>query len=226
LSALINNSALTIIISAFSFGLLSSLHCISMCGPLVSQTSNSAKGHFLYQCGRLISYLILGFILFFLASNLFNSISKTIQEFSLYFLILLYFYVGIKIWFKKSDSFVFSSFFSKKYKKYFQRILKSKNKSTVPFLMGLISALLPCGLLHTFLLGVIPIKSPLIVFFYISSFWLATSPVLIGVNFSLRKLKGKININSPKLVGLFYIIMGGYLIYIRYFNLLPHIKCH
>ena len=126
MSALINNSALTIIISAFSFGLLSSLHCISMCGPLVSQTSNSAKGHFLYQCGRLISYLILGFILFFLASNLFNSISKTIQEFSLYFLILLYFYVGIKIWFKKSDSFVFSSFFSKKYKKYFRYLMLEK----------------------------------------------------------------------------------------------------
>jgi len=197
-----------------------------MCGPLVLQTTNSTKGHLFYQIGRLISYQILGFILFLLSNSIFKTVSKSLQEFSFYILVILYIYIGVKIWYKKVGDSFSSTFFSKQYSIYFKKILKTKNKSIITFLMGLISALLPCGLLHTFLLGVIPIENPLTVFIYIFSFWLATSPVLLGVNFSLRKIKERLNIKSPKILGAFYLLMGGYLIYIRYFDLIPGIKCH
>ena len=222
----INSAEITILVSAFTFGILSSLHCVSMCGPLVGQTSSSLKGHFFYQIGRLISYQTLGFSLYILSSNLFNSISRSLQEYSFYLLIALYLYVGIKIWLKKADSSIANTFFSNQYRKYFKKILRVKNKSIVPFLMGLISALLPCGLLHTFLLGVLPIKNPAIVFLYISSFWLSTSPALVGINITLRKIKTKFNVNSQKVLGGFYVLMAGYLIYIRYSNLLPNTSCH
>ena len=67
----------------FLTGLLTSIHCISMCGAinLVAVVGNSSKRNFkrpvLYNLGRVLSYTILGGIVGFIGSVI--SISKTVS---------------------------------------------------------------------------------------------------------------------------------------------------
>lgn len=58
--------------AAFLFGLMGSIHCAGMCGPLVGLYANQIKGepiwlnlrqHFLYNLGRLLMYSNLGVVL-------------------------------------------------------------------------------------------------------------------------------------------------------------------
>jgi uncharacterized protein len=227
LSVLINSSEWAVIISALSFGLLSSLHCISMCGPLICQTSNNnIKNMVLYQIGRLLSYLTLGFSLYSLSSTVLKNLSSSLQNYSLLILILIYFYVGVTILIKKKKPSFTNKYLSKMYKYLFAKISTKKSSGGVPFFMGLISALLPCGLLHAFLLGVVPMQKPLVVFLYISSFWISTSPALMGVGFSLNKLKSFFKVKSPHALGIFYVFMGFYLVYIRFYAFQNQVSCH
>jgi uncharacterized protein len=226
LSDLLTSTDLPILLSAISFGFLSSLHCGSMCGPLVCQSSDSPQGHIFYQIGRFLSYQALGFILYNLSSSIFSTISKSLQEYSLYLLIFIYLYMGLKILLNKSGNLVSFPYFSTLYKVFIKKIFKQKNKNKIPFLLGTISALLPCGLLHAFLLGVIPLRSPFVVFLYISCFWLSTTPILLGINLSLRRVKKNFIFNSPKVLGCLYLILGGYLIYVRHIGILESKSCH
>ena len=57
--------------SSFLFGLTSSLHCVSMCGPFIATMNMSSNSTWvnnsLYHLGRLFSYMILGFLLGYLS---------------------------------------------------------------------------------------------------------------------------------------------------------------
>ncbi len=62
---------------AFSLGLMSSLHCVGMCGPIalalpVHQRSQGGKlaGIFLYNVGRAATYAFFGFLLGFVGNAL------------------------------------------------------------------------------------------------------------------------------------------------------------
>lgn len=59
---------------AFFMGLLGSLHCVAMCGPLLMALPSSGKAHrqivvnrLIYQIGRIITYGILGAIIGFIS---------------------------------------------------------------------------------------------------------------------------------------------------------------
>jgi sulfite exporter TauE/SafE len=60
-------------LALFSFGLVGSLHCLGMCGPLSSLMANDAKPRqalALYHAGRLTAYSVLGAALALLGSPL------------------------------------------------------------------------------------------------------------------------------------------------------------
>ena len=223
---LISSSDWVIIISALTFGFVSSLHCVSMCGPLICQTGKGGLNNILvYQVGRLISYLVLGFSLHLLSNTFLSAISTSLQEYSFILLTIIYLIMGVSVLLKKPLKFE-NKYFAKWYRKFFSLSIKSKSSSKTSLSLGLISALLPCGLLHSFLIGVITIEKPLISFLYIFSFWLSTSPALMGVALSFSKLKNVFKFNSPLPLGLFYLFMGGYLYYVRYNVIISPADCH
>ena len=221
MSAPISVADMAIFLSALSFGFLSGFHCMGMCGPLAIQAGRSVKDGFSYQWGRLLSYQIFGFGLYFLADAVFNISGKGVQNYLLFALVLLYFYIGVVTIVKRKSIVSFHNVFNKLYQVSFRRIGRG-----YPFFLGFISALLPCGLLHVFLLGVIPLSHPLKVFVYILCFWLATTPFLVTAAWSFKVLKSRIAFRSPVLIGILYMLMGGYLVSIRYHGGGADGSCH
>jgi sulfite exporter TauE/SafE len=47
-------------LAVFLFGLLSGLHCVQMCGPIVLVIGPSRRAQFAYHCGRIATYTLLG----------------------------------------------------------------------------------------------------------------------------------------------------------------------
>jgi sulfite exporter TauE/SafE len=77
-----------------------------------------------------------------------------------------------------------------------------------PFATGLISALLPCGWLHTFVLGAVATQSPWIGALYLFLFWAGTLPALSLAPLAASRLFQPLAQKAPKISGTFLILLG------------------
>lgn len=162
---------------AFFAALTGSLHCVVMCGPIRLLTGNSKGPRIAYQGGRIVGYLSLGALAGFFG--------KTIPIYILLPLLLL----GISFSFLPNLRLPWAQ-------KIRQKILKWS--STQPFLLGLSSALLPCGLLHAWLsvaaLSASPLSGALVLFVL----WVGTLPALeASAGLLLQPIK-KIRAHFPR----------------------------
>ncbi|MBP5458777.1 MAG: sulfite exporter TauE/SafE family protein [Clostridia bacterium] len=123
----------------FLYGLLSSIHCVGMCGGIVlSVTSNEqAKSRVLenvkYQSARILSYTLVGLVLGALGSVL--SLSDTIRGYVPIVSGVLMFIMGVSLLFGQAAFSV---------PKWYSRFL-GRFYSANAFVMGALTALLPCG---------------------------------------------------------------------------------
>ena len=132
----------------FVVGVLTSLHCVGMCGGIMlSQSlSKESKNRFeaiqpalLYNIGRVVSYTILGGIIGALGSVFSLSIvaKSAMQIFAGVFMIIMGFNMaGFSVFKKFHIKLPFSA-------------CKIKNKSGSPFIVGILNGLMPCGPLQT-----------------------------------------------------------------------------
>lgn len=148
------------ILAAFFVGLVGSLHCIGMCGPIVialpvPNTSNLSffTGRILYNLGRVVTYSFLGAVLGLLGSKI--ALTGTQQVVSIV--------LGVVI--------IIAVFLPQKYKNYFAQhsliqklahplksnigVLFSKGSFSAMFLIGILNGFLPCGLVYVALAGAI-----------------------------------------------------------------------
>lgn len=213
---LLSNINPAILVSALVFGAVSSLHCFAMCGPLAFQAKDQPLRQLSYQLGRFLSYQIMGFLIFFLANSVFSEIKQSLQEYTLMVLVGIYLAIGLQIVLRKKNSLPSDHFFSKLYNKSFKKLNQLREKSSFSFGLGLISGLIPCGLLHTFLLGVIPLQSMTMVFLFIACFWMATAPALTLSVFSLSYLKKRFAGSLTTLQGLSFIALSLYTLYLKH----------
>ena len=132
----------------FVVGVLTSIHCVGMCGGIMlSQSlSKESKNKFeaiqpalLYNLGRVVSYTILGGIIGALGSVFSLSIiaKAAMQIFAGAFMIMMGFNMA-----------GFSAF-RKFHIKLPRFACKAKNKSGSPFIVGILNGLMPCGPLQT-----------------------------------------------------------------------------
>ncbi|WP_315122290.1 sulfite exporter TauE/SafE family protein [uncultured Clostridium sp.] len=132
----------------FVVGVLTSIHCVGMCGGIMlSQSlSKESKTKFeaitpaiLYNLGRVISYTILGGIIGALGSvfSLTITTKAIMQIFAGAFMIIMGFNMAGFSLFRK---------FQLKLPK---AVCKTKNKSGSPFIVGILNGLMPCGPLQT-----------------------------------------------------------------------------
>lgn len=142
----------------FVVGLLTSLHCVGMCGGIILSQSLSKEGidktskiktiipAILYNLGRVVSYTILGGIVGALGSVVFLSIQAKagLQIFAGVFMIIM----GLNIAaFKSFRKFQISLPHS---------ACRIKKKQSSPFIVGLLNGLMPCGplqIMQLFALG-------------------------------------------------------------------------
>ncbi len=181
------------VLSVFAASLLGSGHCGSMCGGFAVLAGKDGKLHrgiVLFHFGRLVIYLTLGSLAGSLGTVL-NSgiISRASEIASCSILVVLAWRV------------VFPKIKTLHSTKGWQLVNKSRaNRALFPFVLGAITALLPCGWLYAFLaiaLGSGGVESAALVMAF---FWAGTLPILSIIGISAHFIGEKIQLfNNPRI---------------------------
>lgn len=171
----------------FITGLLTSIHCISMCGSINlvatvnSVNKKSIKRPLLYNTGRIISYTIIGGLVGLVGkiisfNNIVNGIIIILASIVMLLMSLTMLNV-IKVRFK---------------------FIKYKVSNRNPFIIGLLNGLMPCGPLQAMQIYALSTGSVLKGALSMLLFGLGTVPLMLvtGVIFSSMKGKTKILINK------------------------------
>ncbi|MBP9838500.1 MAG: sulfite exporter TauE/SafE family protein [Proteobacteria bacterium] len=216
---------LTILITSF----LGSLHCVGMCGGFVSCYTSSIKEktntpHLLYNLGRLLSYLTLGIIAAFIGKGLdLKADLVGLQEVSALISGTLLLVIGFGLikenLFKNKVSFI-----NKLYSKFIFNQNNTPAKQAL--LLGIFSALLPCGWLYSYVILAGGSSSILSATLTMLFFWLGTLPALLGTamlaKFPLQKLRK----HAPLIISLFVISAGIYNLYSHFAHAAQGHSCH
>jgi uncharacterized protein len=197
--------------SAFIFGLISSFHCIGMCGPIAMmlpvERNNPVKKTLqiiTYQLGRLTAYGSIGFFL-----------AGIQQQLSVFIGIAMILIILI-------PERIFARYnFSKPVYRWISKMKQSlgshfKNKSFKSlYIIGLLNGFLPCGMVYVALFGAIAMQSASYGVFYMMLFGLGTVPLMSSVvymnSFLTVRMRNKIQKVIPYVgvaIGILFILRG------------------
>lgn len=206
--------------SAFIFGLISSLHCIGMCGPIAMMLpvdrSNPAKKVvqiMLYHLGRLSAYASLGLVFGILGRGFFMAGIQQQLSISVGILMIIIAVVPEKVFMKYN--------FSKPVYKVISKVkssLGSQFKRKTPdalFTIGLLNGFLPCGLVYAALFGAIAMQNLTLSITYMVLYGLGTIPMMSAVvyvsNLLSLPIRSKLQRIIPVVtvfIGLLFIVRG------------------
>ncbi|WP_040460317.1 sulfite exporter TauE/SafE family protein [Galbibacter marinus] len=208
------------IFSGFILGLLGSLHCVGMCGPIAFllplDHKNPAKklGQiFLYHFGRLLTYGSLGVLFGWLGKGLF--VADMQQRLSIVIGLIMILAALIPMRFLRASKISQWSFsWMSKAKTALGKQLK-KNRTSALFSIGILNGLLPCGMVYMGLFGALAFASPIqsglyMIFFGLGTLPLMTTAVYLG-NFLSVSMRQKISKAIPVavvVIGLMFILRG------------------
>lgn len=174
--------------SAFIFGLISSLHCIGMCGPIAMmipvERNNPAKKVsqiITYHLGRLSAYATIGLIFGLVGKGFF--LAGIQQRLSIFI------GVAMIITILTPEKVLANYNFSKPVYRLISNIKTSlgrqfKNKSYQSlFTIGLLNGFLPCGMVYVALFGAIAMQSVPFGMLYMLLFGLGTIPMMSSVSY-------------------------------------------
>jgi len=173
--------------SALILGLMGSMHCLAMCGPLVltlnAKKSQTSLEKFYYNAGRISTYCLMGIIAGLFGGGLEWAIGQ--QFLSITSGILLLF--GLLITWMGSESYI--SWIPK----LFARIkLKMGNLLNGPSVnmwwFGVYNGMLPCGLTYVALAAAISTGNLLQAVLFMALFGLGTSPMMWMIVSSFQRL--------------------------------------
>ena len=173
---------------AFIFGLISSLHCIGMCGPIalmipVDRTNPTKKAIQIitYHLGRLSAYACIGFIFGLVGKGFF--LAGIQQRLSIFI------GVAMIITMLTPERVLANYNFSKPVYRLISKIKSSlgkqfKNKSYKSlFTIGLLNGFLPCGMVYVALFGAIAMQNVPFGILYMLLFGIGTIPMMSSVTY-------------------------------------------
>nr|WP_297308337.1 sulfite exporter TauE/SafE family protein [uncultured Flavobacterium sp.] len=200
-------------ISALLFGLLSSLHCVGMCGPIalmlpVNRTNSALRiiQTLLYHLGRICTYAFLGFVFGIFGKGLF--IAGLQQRFSIVIGVLMLIYVLLPK--KNLDKIRFLNPFFKiisKIKSSLGKLLTNKSKTSF-LLIGILNGFLPCAMIYVALFGALATQDPFQGSLYMMLFGIGTIPLMSLVVLISNKITVATRNKILKLVPIFVTILG------------------
>jgi sulfite exporter TauE/SafE len=165
---------------SFMAGLGGSLHCVGMCGGLVTASCGGTKDIVRYQIGRLLGYLALGFFAGLSGGALnFNKAPSWIQLVPALFIGLLFIFWGYQSYQGKRAELPTPKFMGRLYTKLWQKLVKNNSGFSKSFCTGLISIFLPCGLLYGVVLGAAALQHSYEALYSMLFFWLGTVPSMV-----------------------------------------------
>ena len=206
--------------SALFFGLISSLHCVGMCGPIAMMLPvdrrNEAKKVLqilLYHLGRITAYASMGLVFGILGKSFY--LAGMQQQLSIFVGIFMILIVIIpeKIFMKYNFSKPIFRLISK-VKSALGNQFKKKTNSAL-FTIGLLNGFLPCGLVYVALFGALAMQGISLGVLYMVLYGLGTIPMMsLAVYFggflslSFRNKLQKIIPVVGVLIGTLFILRG------------------
>jgi len=201
------------ILAAFVVGLVGSLHCIGMCGPIaialpVPDSSNLSffTGRILYNLGRVVTYAFLGAVLGLVGSKIALAGAQQVVSIVL----------GVVI--------IIAVLLPQKYKNFFAQhpviqklahplksnigVLFSKGTFSAMFLIGILNGFLPCGLVYVALAGAIASGDAISGSAVMILFGLGTVPAMFAASVFGKFINIGIRTKIRKAVPVLAIILG------------------
>ena len=181
----------------FITGILTSIHCISMCGAInliaIYSDKNNIKKPFFYNLGRLVSYTLLGGLVGLLGGVL--ELNSTFKGIIIIIASCFMFIMALKM--LGIIDFHFKCFGSKK-----------KMKTNNAFLIGIINGLMPCGPLQAMQVYALSTGSFFKGAFSMFLFCLGTIPLMLFIGILFNILKGKWKIIFNKIASVLILILS------------------
>ncbi len=204
--------------TAFFMGLLGSLHCIGMCGPLTLLLPQKASsklrfllGRSIYNLARISVYGLLGFLIGLFGEQLTLFFSQNLLSVLIGLIILVFLFLPNRVVARLDASPPIARFTGK---------IKSGIKKTrqlgfyqSQLVFGWVNGLLPCGLVYGALAGSFLELSAWRGALFMVFFGLGTLPMMLSVSLGaglLKKWLGKI---SRLIIKLTYGLLGIWLVY-------------
>jgi sulfite exporter TauE/SafE len=207
-------------ISALTLGFLGSFHCAGMCGPIAmmlpktsTTTASIVSGRLLYNSGRVLTYLITGFISGLLGLAI--AMKGFQRELSIItggiiLLMLLLTAFGINKYRRLNASGIISWMVRNKLNKLFAR----KTRISL-FLIGMLNGLLPCGFVYLAIAGAASAGTAAGGMTYMLLFGLGTFPVMMTISVAagifglrFRRIFSKASLAVALFLGVFLIYRG------------------
>jgi len=206
--------------AAFLIGLIGSLHCIGMCGPIAialplgnKSWMHRVAGGITYNLGRIITYALLGAIFGLLGQGI--EMAGLQRWASIVIGIAMVLSVFFPMLFKgkaKVEEFLFG---------YAGRLISKFRKlftiNSLPslFLIGLLNGLLPCGLVYVAIAGALNTNEIFNGILFMVVFGLGTLPVMLAIPLlgnligsGIRKRYNHVLSTIVVLIGLLFILRG------------------
>jgi sulfite exporter TauE/SafE len=210
---------------AFITGMISSLHCIGMCGPLAlsipgfRNTGNRILEKIAYNLGRILTYSFLGFLIGILGRKLwiigFQQILSILVGISILTFSLLRF---LKI------SFGENALILRLVSPVQSLLVYSFTHRSTPFFIGILNGFLPCGFVYLALAEALNSKNPLSAAYFMFFFGLGTIPLMltamVGSGYIGPLFRKRLSSSLPYLLAImgFWFILRGMSLSIPYLS--------
>lgn len=206
--------------TALLFGLISSLHCIGMCGPIAmmlpvdrSNPSKKIMKIMSYHLGRISAYATVGFVFGLLGKGFYMAGMQQKMSIIIGLLMILVILIPEKTF----ANYNFSKPVFRLIAKVKEALGKQFKKKTYQslFTIGLLNGFLPCGMVYVALFGAIAMQSSSLGVLYMILFGLGTVPLMSSVvyiqSFISLGMRNRIQKVIPfvvVLIGFLFILRG------------------
>lgn len=216
-------------IAGFIIGIVGSLHCIGMCGPLslalpVYHLPTSMRFFSLlaYQLGRIATYSLIGLALGWVGSRIYiggyQQLFSIVMGLLIITIAVLYFLHKRFFHIRLFDRFYFSI------QKLIGRLLGSSKSAGGFFLVGMANGLLPCGMVYIAMASALSFNNIAESTVFMALFGLGTLPAMMLVAYAGLVIKPELRFSVRKLIP-YFITLIGILLVLRGLNLgIPYIS--
>lgn len=204
------------LLAALTLGLLGSMHCIGMCGPLVLAVPGSAEWRWkfllersIYNSGRVVTYGVMGALLGLIGKSILIGVQQDLSiVLGVTILITVAIPFGLKSNLEKFSPLKFVYAFVKQ--KF--ALLMQKRGMTALFVLGMMNGLLPCGLVYTALIGATAVADVWQSTLFMMIFGIGTIPALVAVSLTGKLISIKFRSQFSKIIPVLSIALAVILI--------------
>jgi len=202
-----NWSSYPLVIAVMFASFAGSSHCMAMCGPVAILLKKNKGNIHLYNFGRLVTYVFLGFVAGTIGKEFLNSHYGWVSTISTVLISTIIIYLGLNLVLKKNAGLHLPNIYSFLFSNSLQWIFRL-NVYIRSLLLGIVNGFIPCGWLYVFVLASITLKSSFMGALLMFFFWVGTVPSLTFISIVSEKVFNYLPRNYVKFAGVLLILAG------------------